>query len=148
MPDTYDHKPTADELLHDLARVATANNGALLVAAPGTPEGPIERVVGAVDEYMASPDWDESQPPTPDYHEMLMHAEHGRWLELCEFLREGYEIDVNEKDHNMLVKLIEMWGEDVSRLRAAQTSAIRESAFKRRHDALEEVRMGGSGDAG
>lgn len=129
MPDTYENKPTADQLLHDLARVFET---AGLTAGPETPTGPIERIYGAVEDYKASNEW-RGDGPTPDHVDGLRHVEHGAWLAICDMLRD-LDIEINEND--LLARTIEMWGEHLVALRTEQTREIRQRAFDERKDRL------------
>lgn len=129
MPDTYENKPTADQLLHDLARVFEIGG---LTTGPDTPMGPVERIYGAVEEYKRSSDW-RGDPPTPDHISGLMHSEHGAWLAVCDLLRD-LGIEINEND--LLARTIEMWGERLVALRMEQTQEVRQRAFDERIERL------------
>lgn len=136
MPDRYENKPTADQLLHDLARVFEIGG---LTTGPDTPMGPVERIYGAVEEYKKSPDWDDT-PPTSDHISGLQHTEHGAWLAVCDELK-ALSIDINGEP--LLARLMEMWGEHLVNLRCHQTSATRKLAFDRRTENLAAEQGGG-----
>lgn len=142
MPDTYGHKPNANELLHDLARIASVNDSRAVplfeIVEGVTPEGPIQRVTEAVGEYLHSVEWDAAQPPTPDHYDGILHIEHGLWLLVCSLLKDR-GIEVNEDDD--LIKTIELWGERLSDLRNQQTEQQREEARSRRQKAFNDLNI-------
>lgn len=122
MPDRYPHKPSATDLLHDLARIFQSGTG--FSRTHTAPAGPIERVFGAVEEFKSSPDWDAEK--NEDSVGVFMHAEHDAWREICHELK-SLGIDIN--DHDVLAKSIAMWGEKLARVRVRQTTLERDRAF-------------------
>lgn len=122
MPDRYPHKPSATDLLHDLARIFQSGTG--FSRTHTAPAGPIERVFGAVEEFKSSPDWDAEK--NDDSVGVFMRAEHDAWREICHELK-SLGIDIN--DHDVLAKSIAMWGEKLARVRVRQTTRVRDCAF-------------------
>ena len=133
MSDRYPHKPSATDLLHDLARIFQSGTG--FSRTHTAPQGPIERIFGAVEEFKSSPDWDAEN--VDDNMDCFAHAERDAWREVCHELA-SLGIDVNDKSkHDVLVKLIEMWGEKLARVRVRQTTSERDRAFGAREGSLQ-----------
>jgi hypothetical protein len=107
--DSYEHKPSNDELLHDLMRVfgpPPTFAGATVVFKTDEERlrlsGPLERVMGAVDEYHADDARQQSLNTSPDgdaYIGMYDDQERQAWRQLCEILaKDEHGVDVSEAD--------------------------------------------------
>lgn len=141
MPDTYGHKPSADQLLHDLTRLLVLDRVEFKV--PGNiprerVQGPMERIVGAVEEYHASEDFEPSLSPYhSDEFDMLSQAEKAARLEVQTLLDQIAETLVMPQDgqeYKNLMASIQLWGERLVAMRVQQT---REERQEKLDEAIE-----------
>jgi hypothetical protein len=144
--DSYEHKPSNDELLHDLMRVfgpPPTFAGATVVFKTDEERlrlsGPLERVMGAVDEYHADDARQQSLNTSPDgdaYIGMYDDQERQAWRQLCEILAKEHGVDVSEDDK--LLKAFKIWGELLVQLRVNQTSGQRQEEATKAFDDWQE----------
>jgi hypothetical protein len=129
MPDSYDHRPSASELLHDLARITEAPGGGIVLGPESIPLGPAQRVLTAVELYRDSPEW--TGDVTDNDMDLYMREEHDMWLNVVSMLRK-LGIEINDQD--MLARTLQLWGELVARLRYNQGEGTSEQVMKRRRE--------------
>lgn len=144
--DTYGHKPSNDELLHDLMRVfgppptfAGAQVKFDTDELRARQSGPLERVMSAVDDYHADEANQEALNTSPDgdaYIGMYADEEHQAWRNLCSILKDDFGIDVNDNDK--LCKAIEVWGALLVQLRMNQTPGQRRDAGTKAFEAWQQ----------
>lgn len=143
--DTYGHKPSNDELLHDLLRLFGPEP---VFAGAGVTfktdeermrlSGPLERVMVAVDEYhgeVANQAGLDSSPDGDAYMSMYADLEHQAWLDMCAELR-VLKIDINE--HDKLTHLLHHWGELLAQLRYNQGPKTSRDALTKAQERLAE----------